>query len=234
MGYSWNVGWTCPASEVVNLCRVRETHHKALYLVRFTHPTHYAHPYRCCLQEPMTNHICPWWGGYFIDNPLRRLLHDPEQIVGPYVQPGMTVMDVGCGMGIFSVAMAKMVGGQGRVIAVDLQQQMLDVVGRRAALAGVADRILLHRCEPDRLGVEVQVDFALAFAMIHEAPDARRLLGEIYGCLKPGGKLFAAEPRVHVRRWVFDATVTAAEELGFSLLDQPHVRLCRAAVLQKE
>ena len=40
-------------------------------------------------------HVCPWWGGYFIDNPLRRLFHNPEKIVGPYVQPGMTVMDVG-------------------------------------------------------------------------------------------------------------------------------------------
>ena len=37
-------------------------------------------------------HVCPWWGGYFIDNPLRRLLHVPEKIVGPCVQPGMTVI----------------------------------------------------------------------------------------------------------------------------------------------
>ena len=88
-------------------------------------------------------HICPWWGGYFIDNPLRRLLHNPEKIVGPYVQPGMTVMDVGCGMGFFSIAMAKMVGDSGRVIAVDLQQKMLDVLRQRATKAGVADRIRL-------------------------------------------------------------------------------------------
>jgi 2-polyprenyl-3-methyl-5-hydroxy-6-metoxy-1,4-benzoquinol methylase len=58
------------------------------------------------------SHVCPWWGGYFIDNPLRRLLHNPEKIVGPYVQPGMTVMDVGCGMGIFSIAIT---GGDGPV-----------------------------------------------------------------------------------------------------------------------
>jgi len=51
-------------------------------------------------------HVCPWWGGYFIDNPIRRLLHNPEKIVGPYVASGITVMDVGCGMGLFSIAMA--------------------------------------------------------------------------------------------------------------------------------
>ena len=98
------------------------------------------------------SHICPWWGGYFIDNPLRRLIHDPKKILGRYVKPGMTVMDVGCGMGLFSIAMAKIVGDQGRVIAVDLQQQMLDTLRRRAERAGVGDRIETHKCEQNRLG----------------------------------------------------------------------------------
>ena len=51
------------------------------------------------------SHVCPSWCGFFIDNPLRRLIHNPTKIFGPYVQPGMTVMDVGCGMGLFSIAM---------------------------------------------------------------------------------------------------------------------------------
>ena len=80
----------------------------------------------------MAAHVCPWWSAWFtINNPLRRLLHDPQQIVGPYVEPGMTVMDVGCGAGWFSIPMARMVGDQGRVLAVDLQPQMLDMVRRR-------------------------------------------------------------------------------------------------------
>jgi cyclopropane fatty-acyl-phospholipid synthase-like methyltransferase len=48
------------------------------------------------------------------ENPIRRLLHNPEKILGPYVKPGMTVMDVGCGMGFCSIAMAKMVGEDGK------------------------------------------------------------------------------------------------------------------------
>ena len=79
-------------------------------------------------------HVCPWLGGLFIDNPVRRLLHDPAKILGPYVQRAMTVMDVGCGMGFFSIAMATMVADQGSVIVVDLQQ-MLDIVKRRAEKA---------------------------------------------------------------------------------------------------
>ena len=178
-------------------------------------------------------HICPWWGGYFIDNPMRRLLHNPEKIVGPYVQPGMTVMDVGCGMGFFSIAMARIVGDQGRVIAVDLQQKMLDVLRKRAEKAGVAVRIRTHRCEPNRLGVEGPLDFALAFMMIHEVPDQSRLLGEIHGCLKPGGKLLAAEPRIHVPGNAFLQTVATAEKLGFRSVDEPRVHGCRGIVFEK-
>lgn len=182
----------------------------------------------------MGEQVCPWWGGYFIDNPLRRLLHDPKKIVGPYVKPGMTVMDIGCGMGFCSISMAKMVGDNGRVIAVDFQQKMLDVLRRRAEKAGVADRITTHKCEQDRLGIEAHADFALAFMMVHEVPDQPRLLAEIYACLKPGGKLLVAEPKIHVPGPAFKQTVATAEELGFRVAEEPPVRWCRAVVLQKQ
>jgi ubiquinone/menaquinone biosynthesis C-methylase UbiE len=185
------------------------------------------------LGEETMPHVCPWWGGYFIDNRLRSLLHDPEKIVGPYVRPGMTVMDVGCGMGLFSIAMAKLVGDQGRIIAVDLQQKMLDVLKRRAERAGVAARIETHNCDQNRLGVDVQADLALAFMMVHEVPDQRRLLSEIHACLKAGGKLLVAEPKIHVSGWAFQQTVATAEELGLKVVDEPRVRWCRAVVLAK-
>ena len=108
-------------------------------------------------------HVCPWWGGYFLDNPVRRLLHRPEQILAPYVRPGMTVLDFGCGMGLFSLAAARLVGEQGKVIAVDLQPQMLAALGRRAAKAGLQDRIRFHRSEPDRIGLAEPCDLVLAF-----------------------------------------------------------------------
>lgn len=120
----------------------------------------------------MAAHVCPWWAAPFtIAPPFRRLLHDPRKIVGPYVKPGMTVMDVGCGVGWFSIPMAGMVGEQGRVIAIDIQQQMLDMLRRRAEKVGVANRIELDKCEQDRLEVNAEADFALVFAMLHEVPD---------------------------------------------------------------
>jgi ubiquinone/menaquinone biosynthesis C-methylase UbiE len=181
----------------------------------------------------MPEHVCPWWGGCFIDNPLRRLLHNPGKILGPHVKPGMTVMDFGCGMGLFSIAMAKLVGQEGKVIAVDLQQKMLDVLAKRAGKAGMADRIETHRCEADAIGLAEPVDFALAFYSAHEVPDPRRLLLEIQGYLRPAGKLLVVEPIGHVTRKSFEAMLSLAEEIGFRLQARPRVRLSRAAALVK-
>jgi ubiquinone/menaquinone biosynthesis C-methylase UbiE len=89
----------------------------------------------------MGSHVCPWWAGYFINNRLRHMLRNPEAILDRYVRPGMTVMDLGCGMGLFSIAMARKVGGQGCVIAVDIQPRMLDVLQRHAEKSGMATRI---------------------------------------------------------------------------------------------
>jgi ubiquinone/menaquinone biosynthesis C-methylase UbiE len=182
----------------------------------------------------MASYVCPWWAAPFtIDTPFRRLLHDPQKIVGPYVQPGVTVVDVGCGVGWFSIPMAGMVGDQGRVVAVDLQPQMLDMLRKRAEKAGVADRIELHQCEKDRLGIATEADFALIFAMLHEVPDQARLLGEIHTSLKPGGKLLLAEPPIHVTAKTFAKEVAVGETVGFRLVDRPHVRWSHAVLFEK-
>jgi ubiquinone/menaquinone biosynthesis C-methylase UbiE len=181
----------------------------------------------------VSNHVCPWWAGYFIDNRLRRLIHNPPRILGPYVQPGMTTLDVGCGMGLFSLAMAQLVGPAGRVIAADLQSGMLRVVQRRAGRAGLADRIQLHNCAPTRMGVTIPCDFALAFAMLHEVPDPARLLTEIHACLKPGGRLLLAEPRGHVRAEAFAHELTLAAAAGLTQCGEPPVRWCHAALLDR-
>lgn len=181
----------------------------------------------------MGPHVCPWWGGYFIDNPLRRWLHNPERILLPYVEPGMTALDFGCGMGLFTIAMARLVGEQGRVIAADLQPQMLDVLRRRAERVGVAGRIRTHLCQPGVMGLDEPLDFALAFWSVHEVPNAGRLLAEIYGCLRPDGRFLAVEPIGHVTAAAFAGMLERAARVGFREQARPSVRLSRAAVLGK-
>jgi ubiquinone/menaquinone biosynthesis C-methylase UbiE len=176
-------------------------------------------------------HVCPWWLTYAIDNRLRKLLHDPHSILSPYVSRGMTTLDLGCGMGIFSIAMAQFVGDEGRVIAVDLQQLSLDVLMARARKAGVAHRIRTQRAEPERLGLREPADFALAFAMLHEVPNKRAFLSEVVSHLNPGARFLLVEPKQHVSVQAFRDELAVAQDLGLTLEGEPRIRVSRAAVL---
>lgn len=175
----------------------------------------------------------PWWLAYSFDNPLRRLVHDAEQMFAPYVRKEMTVVDVGCGMGYFSLALARIVGPRGRVHAIDRQRGMLDRVERRAGKAGLDGIIALHRCGEASLNFHETVDFALTFWMVHEVSDPDRLLSEIYVCLNKGGIYFLAEPKIHVSSSKIDALSAAAVSAGFTLHATPKVALSRAFVYEK-
>jgi ubiquinone/menaquinone biosynthesis C-methylase UbiE len=183
--------------------------------------------------SPKGHHVCPWWLGYTIDNALRRMIHDPEKMLAPYVREGMRVLDVGCGMGLFSIGMAKLVGPAGKVFAVDLQQQMLDVLATRSREAGVAERIQTHRCAPEQLGITEPVDFALAFYMMHEAPHSRALMEEVYSLLQDKGRWLVVEPKLHVSAASFAAMRTVAGRVGFSEVGRPEIRLSHAVLLEK-
>jgi ubiquinone/menaquinone biosynthesis C-methylase UbiE len=182
----------------------------------------------------MANHVCPWWLGYFLVSPLRRLWQPPEKILAPFVGEGMTVLEPGCGMGFFTLDVARMVGPNGRVVAVDLQEKMLAGLRRRAARAGLLDRIDVRLAQGDRLGVTdlaVQVDVALALHVVHEVPNAAGFFGEIAASLKPEGRLLFVEPRGHVSADAFDASLAIAEQAGFRVVDRPHIRREPAALL---
>jgi len=181
----------------------------------------------------MNDGVCPWWMCYTFDNPLRRLIQDPERLLEPYVQHGMTAVDIGCGMGYFTLGMAKLVGPGGKVIAVDLQQEMLAVLGRRALKAGLTDRIVPHRCRPDLLEVEEPADFVLAFWMAHEVRGKPRFFAQISAFLKPEGRFLLVEPKLHVTRERFGRTVEACRAAGFRLLGEPAVALSRAVLMEK-
>jgi ubiquinone/menaquinone biosynthesis C-methylase UbiE len=178
-------------------------------------------------------HVCPWWFAYTFDNPVRRLLHPPERVLGRWVRPGMTVLDVGCGIGHFTIGMARLVGPGGRVIAADLQERALSVVRRRAERAGLADRVTTHHCTPRRIGVPGPLDFALAFWMAHETPSQLDFLGELAAALRPGGNLLVVEPRFHVTDRQFEETLEAATLAGFAVGAAPSIRASRSVLLER-
>jgi SAM-dependent methyltransferase len=105
---------------------------------------------------------------------------------------------------------------------------MLTRVRHRAAQAGVADRVRLHRAGADGLGLTEKADFALAFWMLHEVPDQAAFLAEVRACLKPDGRLLIAEPRIHVGGAAFERSVEAARQAGLLAVTRPAVALSRA------
>ena len=60
-------------------------------------------------------YVCPWWIGYLLASPVRRMFQKPETIVGPFVKRGMRILEIGPGMGFFTLPMAGMIGLEGRV-----------------------------------------------------------------------------------------------------------------------
>jgi ubiquinone/menaquinone biosynthesis C-methylase UbiE len=178
-------------------------------------------------------HICPWWLAYTFDNPLRRYFHNTRTILTPYLQEGMTAIDLGCGMGYFSRAMAKIVGDTGKVISADLQQEMLAITRKRAEKDGVARRIRFLLSKEDDIGFTGQVDFALAFWMVHEVTDTRNFFLQVYRILAPTGTLLLAEPKMHVTQARFDEILSVAQDAGFMITATPAIRLSRSAVLSR-
>lgn len=176
--------------------------------------------------------ICSWKIAFALDNPIRRLIHNPQKILGGHIEPGQTVLDLGCGPGTFSIAMAKMVGESGKVIAVDVQEEMLQIVREKAARQGLESIIFTHKSDPDRIGISENVDFALAFYKVHEVPDAEAFLKEIASVLKSKGKLLIVEPKFHVSAAAFEMTIAIAQQAGLSPISEPKVRFSRSKLFQ--
>ncbi|MBN2067578.1 MAG: class I SAM-dependent methyltransferase [Candidatus Diapherotrites archaeon] len=177
------------------------------------------------------NRVCPVERAGSLEHWLRKLLQNPNGIVGRYLKPGMSAIDFGCGPGIFSIEMAKMVGGKGRVFAVDLQQGMLDRLAAKIKGTKLSSIIKLHRCSENSIGLKEKLDFVLAFYVVHEVPDQTKLFQEIKSLMKPNAMLLVVEPSFHVSKKEFQGTVEKALSLGFKAIEMPRVFFSRSVLL---
>jgi ubiquinone/menaquinone biosynthesis C-methylase UbiE len=179
----------------------------------------------------MDDHVCPWWLAYTFDNPIRRILHPPEKVLAGLVSQGQTALDIGCGMGHFTIGMARMVGEHGRVIAVDIQGQMIERVRRRAKHQALTDRLILHKGEVAGLEMKGQVDFALAFWMVHEVPDQQAFFQAVRSLLKPKGQFLMAEPKIHTSEQDLSNSFQMASKAGLTVCGKPTISFSRTALL---
>jgi ubiquinone/menaquinone biosynthesis C-methylase UbiE len=168
-----------------------------------------------------------------LDSWLRRKIHNPNRILKDYIKEGMTVLDFGCGPGMFSIELAKMVGSKGKVIAVDLQQGMLDIVADKIKGTELEKRIVLRKCTANSINAKEKVDFMLAFYVVHEVPDVKHFFKEAYAILKPKDRLVLAEPKKRVTTEEFQEISQAAKSAGFKINKKMNILFSRGILLQK-
>lgn len=182
----------------------------------------------------MNTHVFDADQAWSLDNAIRFFIHRPKKMFKGLIKTGDTVLDVGCGPGTFSIEMAKMVGPTGKIVAADLQTEMLKKARNKAARFGVANRIEFHKCEPSSIGLQGSFSLILAFYMVHEVPSIDTFMKEISGLLKPGGRFFMVEPLFHASRQLIEEEVNLAEKHGLHVRERRNVFLGKGFIMTNQ
>jgi len=138
---------------------------------------------------------CPTWLGWLVemDNPLTATNRAATIVDQLELRRGMRVLDVGCGPGRVTLPVARKLGPDGEVIAVDVQTGMLARAKERAAAANLKNiRFVQRAVGVDSLDIH-DADRALLVTVLGEIPDRESALRAIFAALKPGGFLSITE-----------------------------------------
>lgn len=171
-----------------------------------------------------------------LELPVRRQYMDPGEVLGLYgVNAGMELLDAGCGTGLFTVEMARMLGSQGRVHAVDLQPSMIERTRERAAGAGVSPLVQLHQLGLyDLPFADDSIDLAVLISTLGEIPDKPAALSELRRVLKPGARLGVTDELLFTTHLLSGSARRWVEEAGFRFLAKNGSPLCYHMVFVNE
>ena len=167
-----------------------------------------------------------------LDSKFRRMFHNPNKILKPYIKKNMTVLDVGCGPGVFSIEMANLMEGTGRVISIDMQKDMLEIIRSKIQGTAVEKSIVLHQCSQNALNIKEKADFVLMFYMVHEVPNKENLFNEILPLVNKDGLIMIVEPGLLSKR-EFTAAVNLVLKNGFTVHSNLKIPLSKGIVLRK-
>ena len=135
-------------------------------------------------------------GASWLDRPEREVEEAPEALLDSLgIQKGMAVADIGAGSGYFSFRLAQRVGAGGRVLAVDIQDEMLQIIRRRAAQRKIGNVEPIRGTIQDPGLPPESVDLALLVDVYHEFSHPWEMIRGIHRALKPGGRLVLVEYR---------------------------------------
>ena len=167
-----------------------------------------------------------------MDSKLRRYFHNPNKILKPFIKKDMVVLDFGCGPGVFSIEIAQLLEVTGKVISVDMQQGMLDIIERKIKGMSIEKIIELQKCTQEAVGLNENVDFVLLFYVVHEVPSMENLFDEILPRINKNGLLMIVEPKA-VSKKTFDAMIDRVKEYGFEEHSQLKIAFSKGIVLRK-
>ena len=155
---------------------------------------------------------------WLLDNPLMRM-HANRLARRLPIERGMRVADVGCGPGRLTIPVARLVGDEGEVLAVDLQDRMLAIVERRAARAHLGNVRTLQAAAGDGAVPAGRYDVALLVTVLGEIPSERRgaAMAEIAAALRPGGRLVVIDAIFDPHRQSREAVLLLGGPAGFDL-----------------
>lgn len=129
-----------------------------------------------------------------LGDPNRDTVEKPRELVlATGIQPGMTVADVGTGIGYLLPFLSRRVGPTGRVIAEDIFDDFLGAAKQRAENQKLANVTFVKGAETDPNLPDGQVDVALALDVYHHFNYPEKMLAAIHKALKPDGKLVVVE-----------------------------------------
>jgi len=160
---------------------------------------------------------CPSWLGWLVEikNPFIET-YDTRAIVRHLdLQPGMKVLDVGCGPGRITIPVAEAVGPNGEVVAIDIQPGMLRRAQQKAQVANISNIRFLQVGASEAKLEQSRYDRALLVTVIGEIPDQLSALKMIFDVLKVKGILSITEIMLDPHYQSRSKIVNLANKVGF-------------------
>lgn len=173
-------------------------------------------------------HPLPHQMAGLLDSPLRLRYRNVSDALGLYgIEAGMQTLDLGCGTGLFTEELARMVGPTGAVHGVDIQSAMLEATRSRLLSAGLAERATLHLAGAYSLPLDDgSIDVAILIATLGEIPDRLHALLELQRVIRPGGRLAISEEMPHPAYMTAGSVRRFAAEAGFELVGKTGTPFC--------
>lgn len=160
---------------------------------------------------------CPYWLGWMVeaDNPFTKINRSANIINFLELQPGMNVLDAGCGPGRITISMAQKVGPQGTIYALDIQEEMLKRVKEKARAANLNNIVFIHAGLGDGKLEQNKYDRAILVTVLGEIPNQKKALQEVFNSLKPGAILSITETLFDPHYQRLNSVLKLVAEVGF-------------------